>query len=170
MKFLALPMDLPRRRVFYEPEHSFAAEEFLMAEIKSDYVKPLENALEDGTPCVLGTVSADNKPEISPKGSIIVYDSGHLAFWERSHRAAAGNIASNAQVVVYYRNPEHAESLPQGGALRLYGTASVIEDAAVTTDVYDRMCEREQKADSGRKGHAVMIAIDRITNLRGDDV
>ena len=141
-----------------------------MAEIKSDYVKPLENALEDGTPCVLGTVSADNKPEISPKGSIIVYDSGHLAFWERSHRAAAGNIASNAQVVVYYRNPEHAESLPQGGALRLYGTASVIEDAAVTTDVYDRMCEREQKADSGRKGHAVMIAIDRITNLRGDDV
>ena len=115
MKFLALPMDLPRRRVFYEPEHSFADEEFLIAEIKSDYVKPLENALEDGPPCVLGTVSADNKPEISPKGS-------------------------------------------------------VIEDAAVTTDVYDRMCEREQKADSGRKGHAVMIAIDRITNLRGDDV
>ena len=67
-----------------------------MAEIKSDYVKPLENALEDGTPCVLGTVSADNKPEISPKGSIIVYDSDHLAFWERSHRGAAGNIASNA--------------------------------------------------------------------------
>jgi hypothetical protein len=141
-----------------------------MAEISSDYKAPLENALDDGTPCLLGTVSADSHPEISPKGSIIVYDSDHLAFWERSHRGAAGNIANNAQVVVFYRNPDHAESLPQGAALRLYGTASVIEDAAVTTDVYDRMCEREQKADSGRKGHAVMIAVDRITNLRGDDV
>jgi hypothetical protein len=145
-------------------------EEFTMAEISSDYKAPLENALDDGTPCLLGTVSADSHPEISPKGSIIVYDSDHLAFWERSHRGAAGNIANNAQVVVFYRNPDHAESLPQGAALRLYGTASVIEDAAVTTDVYDRMCEREQKADSGRKGHAVMIAVDRITNLRGDDV
>jgi len=163
-------MDLPRWRVFYEQKHSFADEGFSAAEIKCNYVKPLENALEDGTPCVLGTVSTDNKPEISPKGSIIVYDSAHLAFWERSHCAAAGNIASNAQAVVYHRNPEHAETLPQGGALRLYGTASVIEDAAVTTDVYDRMCEREQKANSGRKGHAVMIAIDHITNLRGDDV
>ena len=142
----------------------------MMAEIKSDYKKPLENALEDGTPCLLGTVSADNKPEISPKGSMIVYDSENLAFWERSNRGAAGNIANNTRVVVYYRNPEHAESLPQGAALRLYGTASVIEDAAVTDDVYDRICEREQKADSGRNGHAVKIAIDHITNLRGDDV
>lgn len=141
-----------------------------MAEIKSDYKAPLENALEDGTPCLLGTVSADNRPEISPKGSIIVYDSERLAYWERSHRGASGNIASNSRVVVYYRNPEHAESLPQGAALRLYGTASVIEDASVTADVYDRMPEREQKADSGRKGHAVMIAVDRLTNLRGDDV
>ena len=62
------------------------------------------------------------------------------------------------------------ENLPQGAALRLYGTASVVEDSEVTNDVYDRMCEREQKADSGRKGHAAMIAVDRITNLRGDDV
>jgi hypothetical protein len=32
------------------------------------------------------------------------------------------------------------------------------------------MPEREQKADSGRKGHAVMVRIDRVTNLRGEDV
>jgi len=141
-----------------------------MAEIKGDYKKPLENALADGTPCLVGTVSADNKPEISPKGSIIVYDSGHLAFWERSHRGAQNNIDNNARVVVYYRNPEHAESLPQGAALRLYGSASVVSDDAVNQAIYDRIPEREQKADAGRKGHAVMITVDRITNLRGDDV
>ena len=141
-----------------------------MAQINSDYTSPLENALEDGTPCLVGTVSSDNRPEISPKGSIIVYDSEHLAYWERSHRGAASNVAANNRVVVYYRNPDHAESLPQGAALRLYGTASAVSDDEVNQQIYDRIPEREQKADSGRKGHAVMIAVDRITNLRGDDV
>ena len=141
-----------------------------MAEIKSDYKEPLENALADGTPCLMGTVSGGNTPEISPKGSMIVYDSDHLAYWERSHRGAATNVKGNPRVVVYYRNPEHAVSLPQGAALRLYGTASAVTDAAVNNTVYDRIPEREQKADADRKGFAVMIAVDRITNLRGDDV
>ncbi len=141
-----------------------------MAEIKDNYKEPLENALGDGTPCLVGTVSADNRPEISPKGSVVVYDSENLAYWERSHRGAAANIKNNSHIVVYYRNPERAESLPQGAALRLYGTASVVEDEAVRNTIYDRMPEREQKADSGRKGHAVMVRIDRVTNLRGEDV
>ena len=141
-----------------------------MAEIKSDYHAPLNNALDDGTPCLMGTVSPDNNPEISPKGSVVVYGPEAVAYWERSHRGASTNIKSNARVVFYYRNPDHAESLPQGAALRLYGTASVIEDEAVTSAVYEMMPEREQKADSGRKGHAVMVQIDRVTNLRGDDV
>jgi len=141
-----------------------------MAEIKSDYKEPIESALADGTPCLVGTVSADNRPEISPKGSVIVYNSESVAFWERSNRGAASNIKANSRVVIYYRNPAHAESLPQGAALRLYGTASVVEDDAINSAIYDRIPEGEQKADSGRKGHAVMVNIDRITNLRGDDV
>lgn len=141
-----------------------------MAEIKDSYKQPVENGLQDGTPCLVSTVSADNRPEISPKGSVIVYDSENLAYWERSHRGAAANIKNNPHVAIYYRNPEHAESLPQGAALRFYGTASVVEDEAVNNAVYDRMPEREQKADSGRKGHAVMVRIDRVTNLRGEDV
>ena len=141
-----------------------------MAAIKSDYNEPINNGLEDGTPCLVGTVSADNRPEISPKGSVIVYDAENIAFWERSHRGAASNIGANSRVVIYYRNPAHAESLPQGAALRLYGTARVVEDDAINSAIYDRIPEGEQKADSGRKGHAVMVSIDLITNLRGDDV
>ncbi len=141
-----------------------------MAEIKSDYHDPINNALDEGTPCLMGTVSSDNLPEISPKGSVVVYGPETLAYWERSHRGASTNIKGNSRVVFYYRNPDRAESLPQGAALRLYGTASVVDDDTVTNAVYDMMCEREQKADSGRKGHAVMVQVDRVTNLRGDDV
>jgi len=141
-----------------------------MAEMKGDYHAPLNEALEDGTPCLVGTVSADNRPEISPKGSVVVYDSGTIAYWERSNRGAASNVTANPRVVIYYRNPERAVSLPQGAALRLYGTASVVTDDAVNQKVYNMIPEREQKADSGRKGHAVMVKVDRITNLRGEDV
>lgn len=141
-----------------------------MAEINGKYKEPVENGLQDGTPCLLGTVSADSRPEIGPKGSVIVYDSENLAYWERSNRGAAANIKNNPHVVIYYRNPERAESLPQGAALRFYGTATVVEDEAVNNAIYDRIPEREQKSDSGRKGHAVMVRIDRVTNLRGEDV
>ena len=141
-----------------------------MTEIKSDYNAPLQSALEDGTPCLVGTVSADNRPEISPKGSVIVYDSENIAYWERSFRGAAANIKANPELVIFYRNPEHAVSLPQGAALRIYGTASVVDDDAVKNEVYDRMAEREQKSDSGRKGFAVMVRVERVTNLRGEDV
>ena len=141
-----------------------------MAEINEKYRQPVENGLQDGTPCLVSTVSADNRPEISPKGSVIVYDSEHLAYWERSFRGAAANIKANPNVAIYYRNPDHAESLPQGAALRFYGTARVVEDDAVNSAIYDRIPEREQKSDSGRKGHGVMVRIDRITNLRGEDV
>jgi len=141
-----------------------------MATIKDSYKGPLESALADGTPCLLGTVSADGQPQISPKGSIIVYDGDNLAFWERSHRGAEQNIAKNPRVVVYYRNPAQAEHLPRGAALRLYGTASVVTDDAVRDKVYDTMPEGERRADADKTGHAVMVKIDRVTDLRGDDV
>jgi hypothetical protein len=141
-----------------------------MADIKSDYFEAINNGLADGTPCLVGTVSAENTPEISPKGSVVVYDAQNIAYWERAYRGAASNIQANSNVVIYYRNADRAESLPQGAALRFYGTASVVEDDAVRNAIYDMMCEREQNSDAERKGQAVMVKIDRVTSLRGDDV
>ena len=82
-------------------------EEVHMAEIKSDYHGPINDALDDGTPCLMGTVSPDNTPEISPKGSVVVYGPDTLGYWERSHRGASTNIKSNSRVVFYYRNMAH---------------------------------------------------------------
>ena len=46
----------------------------------------LDKALADGTPCLIGTASKDGHPQISPKGSVAVYDDQTLCYWERSHR------------------------------------------------------------------------------------
>ena len=45
------------------------------------------NAHKDDCVCMLATIGEDG-PNISPKGSIIVLDDDHLAFWERSKRGA----------------------------------------------------------------------------------
>ncbi len=141
-----------------------------MATINEDWWAAINGALADGTPCLLGTVSGDGEPQISPKGSILVHDAGNLAYWERSKRTALANIQDNNRVVVYYRNPERAVDLPQGACLRFYGTCRVVEDGPEREAVMGKVVQRELDADKGRTGVAVIIAIDRITNLRGEDL
>jgi len=49
----------------------------------SENIKNLiNNAWDDGYPCLLATTGKDG-PNISPKGSMVVYDDQHLAYWER---------------------------------------------------------------------------------------
>ena len=142
-----------------------------MAKIKDEWREAINNALADGTPCLLGTVSENGEPQISPKGSMLVHDENTLAYWERSHRTALRNIRSNARVVVYFRNPGRAEQLPQGAALRFYGTVAMIADAGPEREaVMAKVVKRELDADPGRKGAAVLINVDRVTNLRGEEV
>ena len=60
----------------------------------------LNSALADGTPCLLGTASKDGHPNISPKGSVVVFDDQTLCYWERSGRGAARRLAENAHVCI----------------------------------------------------------------------
>ena len=141
-----------------------------MATINKEWWEAINGALADGTPCLLGTVSGDGQPQISPKGSMLVHDAGTLAYWERSKRTALANIQGNQNVVVYFRNPEKAEQLPQGACLRFYGTCRVVEDGPEREAVMGKVVQRELDADKGRTGVAVIIDVDRITNLRGEDL
>ena len=43
------------------------------------------NAWADDHVCLVGTMGKDG-PNISPKGSLVVFDDDHLAYWERSKR------------------------------------------------------------------------------------
>src|SRR6185369_667346 len=51
--------------------------------------------------CLLATIGKDG-PNISPKGSMIVFDDEHLAYWERSKRKALENVTYDPRVVVIY--------------------------------------------------------------------
>jgi predicted pyridoxine 5'-phosphate oxidase superfamily flavin-nucleotide-binding protein len=141
-----------------------------MATIKEEWWEAINASLADGAACLLGTVSEDGQPQISPKGSILVHDANTLAYWERSKRSALANVQGNNRVVVYYRNPGRAEELPQGACLRFQGTARVVADGPEREAVKGKVVQRELDADKGDNGVAVIIAVDSITNLRGEDL
>ena len=70
----------------------------------SQKVKDLiTNAWVDGAPCLLATAGPKG-PNISPKGSMLVFDDEHLAYWERSKKQALENLGHDKRVAVMYAN------------------------------------------------------------------
>ena len=128
----------------------------------------LDKALADGTPCLLGTASKDGRPQISPKGSVAVFDEKTLCFWERSRRSALAHLKENPRVVVYYRNAARVSEMPyRGAALRFHGAARPIENGHLRDEVWDRTIPAEQERDPEKKGIAILIDVDLIEELSG---
>lgn len=51
-----------------------------MISITEDMRELVDSALADRVPCILGTATRDGQPQISLKGSVMVYDGETLAF------------------------------------------------------------------------------------------
>jgi uncharacterized protein len=128
----------------------------------------LWTALADGAVALLGSVQPDGTPQISPKGSIAVFDDSTLSFWERSHRTTEKNLEHGARVCVYYRNPAKMKEIPYGGGtIRFYGNARIITDPAVREKIWNNTIPAEQERDKDKTGVGVLIDIDRIEELSG---
>jgi hypothetical protein len=129
----------------------------------------LDSALADGNPCLLGTATKAGDPQISPKGSVAVFDPKTLSYWERSKRSALAHLGENPRVVVFFRSPKHAAEMPQyaGGALRFHGTARIVEDGPVREQVWQRTIKAEQDRDPEKKGVGVLIDVEKIELLSG---
>ena len=128
----------------------------------SDQMKELiDNALANGSPCILATVSADGEPDIGYKGSMMVLDNESLAYWERTKRVHMKNVKENPRVIVLFRDAKTK------AAWRFHGTATVHESGPIRDQVMARTVKDELDKDPERKGAAVVIRLDKITNMGG---
>ena len=132
-----------------------------MIAITDDMRKMIDNALANGCPCVLATVSADGEPDIGYKGSMMVFDNESLAYWERTRRQHLKNVKENPKVIVLFRDAKTRVNF------RFHGTATVHESGPLREQVMERTVKDEIDKDPERKGAAVVIRVDRITNLGG---
>src|ERR1041384_1711000 len=58
----------------------------LMIKLVDQMRELIDNALANGSPCILATASSDGEPDIGYKGSMMVFDNESLAYWERTKR------------------------------------------------------------------------------------
>jgi hypothetical protein len=127
----------------------------------------IDNAWVDGYPCLLGTSGKDG-PNISPKGSMFVFDDQHLAYWERSKKKALENLGEDRRVVVMYANfKAQRDKVLDAGFLRFWGTAELHESGPMREAIFARLTKREQEHAGADTGIGVLIRIDRALDLHG---
>ncbi len=133
-----------------------------MIDLTDEMKELLYTALADGFTALVGTSSKDGWPQISPKGSVMVYDKETLAYWERSKRSAMDNLAENPKVVIYYNNQKTRTRW------RFYGTATIHESGAIRDDVMSKTIQAELERDPERQGVAVLVKVDKVGELSGN--
>jgi hypothetical protein len=134
----------------------------------SDKLKGLiRSAWDDGAPCLVAT-QGPNGPNISPKGSMVVFDDGHLAYWERSKKQALENLGGDNRVCVMYSNfKAQRDGVLDSGFLRFYGTAQLYESGPVRDAIFKLLLPREQTHVGADTGIGVMVKIERAADVRG---
>ena len=125
----------------------------LFSEIVDNARTDHEQALTTG----LVATSNDGQPDLALKGSLMVWDKDHLAWWERSKRETLAALGTNPRVAVFVRNPTRDRR-----TLRFYGTARVVDDPELRERVWERVRQVEKDTDKEKQGVAVIVRIDRV--------
>jgi hypothetical protein len=125
------------------------------------------SAWDDGAPCLVATNGSDG-PNISVKGSMVVYDDDHLAYWERSKKQALANLGHDARVCVIYANfKAQRDGVLDSGFLRFWGTAELHENGPVHARIFGLLLPREQTHVGADTGIGVLVKIARSADIRG---
>jgi predicted pyridoxine 5'-phosphate oxidase superfamily flavin-nucleotide-binding protein len=131
----------------------------------------LSTAHDEKVPCVVATASKEGEPQLSPRGSIAVYDDETLSFWEYSFKKTYQNVRENPKVAIYYRNVARAKEIPyRAAAFRFYGTARIYESGPERDRAWELTVPSEKEQDPEKKGVCVLIRVDRIEDIKGNDI
>jgi nitroimidazol reductase NimA-like FMN-containing flavoprotein (pyridoxamine 5'-phosphate oxidase superfamily) len=119
----------------------------------------VDNARTDGdrgqSTGVVAT-SNDGQPDVALKGSLLVWDADHLAWWERGHGETEAAVRANPRVAVMVRNLTRDKR-----SLRFYGEARIV-DEATRVRIWERVSQVEKDTDPEKQGVAVLVRVDRV--------
>ena len=126
----------------------------------TEFAGRVNSARDDGCPMTIATAS-DGQPDISLRGSVMIWDKDHLAFWERSFLESFEALKRNAKVALFYHCPPRKER-----QLRFYGEARAVEDPELRERIWERVVESEKHGDPEKRGVAFLIRVDRVRLAR----
>ena len=131
-------------------------------------LQPHLNAAFPDHVVTMGTVLSDGYAQITPRGSVQVYDDTHVSTWERGIGRSQEEIKDGSQVTFYFANRQlYGEGM---AFVRLYGRASIHRSGPVYDKVYETLIEAEKKHDPDKSGFALLVEIERVEDLRGNPI
>jgi len=120
----------------------------------------VDNARTDGergqNTGVVATAN-DGRPDVALKGSLMVLDADHLAWWERSRAETEAAVRANPHAAVMVRN-----IVRDRRTLRFYGEARIVDDPALRARIWERVVQVEKDTDPEKNGVAVLVRVDRV--------
>ena len=132
--------------------------------------KHIYDAWADGCPCMVATSGKDG-PNISPKGSMLVFDDQHLAYWERSKKKALENLGNDKRICVMYSNfKAQRDGTMKVGFLRFWGTSELYESGPIHDAIFAKLTKREQEHVGADTGIGVLVKISRATDIHGKSI
>ncbi len=126
----------------------------------AQFAEIVDNARIDGDrgqSTGLVATSNDGRPDVALKGSLMVWDADHLAWWERGRAETEAAVRANPLVAVLVRNITRDRR-----TLRFYGEARIVDDAALREQIWERVVQVEKDTDPEKTGVAVLVRIDRV--------
>jgi len=123
----------------------------------SEMAEFVDNAAAQGVPALVATAGKDGAPNLAFKGSLMVWDKDHLAFWERAKGETLHDLEENPKIAALYRNRE------AGKMWRFWGVAELHTSGDLRDRVMARTIQAELDRDPERTGVAVVIRVDRVS-------
>jgi hypothetical protein len=105
--------------------------------------------------CMVATAGKDGRPNIGPKGSVIVIDDGALAFGELVGGQTYANLKENPKAAIAVVDPKTRLGY------RFVGTAQMETEGSL----YEKFAERFEKMKLPRPVAAVSIALEAIYDI-----
>ena len=127
-----------------------------MIQLTDEMREAFAKAPLEGHPAIVATASAAGVPDVAFKGSLMVFDDEHLAYWERSLGTTLSNLRENPAIVVFYWN------FATRTMWKFIGTATLHAEGALREEIMGRTIEMELQRDPERKGVGVLIGVERV--------
>ncbi len=133
-----------------------------MIQFTDEMKELIDNALTNGTPCIVATASRVGEPGVSYRGSMMTFGDDALAYWDRTKRAGLEHIEANPNVVVMLHHPK------LGKSWKFHGKAEIYRDGKIREQIMSRVVDAELNRDPKHDGIGIIVRLNRISLLSGE--